>query len=103
MTVGHWPFSDQLQHMADQNPFGWLYLLYIFNGVIVNNIRHIFKKADQFLIHISTTKTVIKLSSCVCVCVCIVCVYVCVLCECFVCVSVMCVCMYVYACMYVYV
>ena len=23
ITVGHWPFSDQFQHFADQNPF-WL-------------------------------------------------------------------------------
>ena len=23
ITVGHWPFSDQFQHLADQNPF-WL-------------------------------------------------------------------------------
>ena len=21
ITVGHWPFSDQFQHLADQNPF----------------------------------------------------------------------------------
>ena len=73
MTVGHWPFADQLQHMADQNPFGWLYLLYIFNEVVVNNILRIFKKADQFLIHNSTTETVIILSSSVCMraCMCV--------------------------------
>ena len=23
ITVGHWPFSKQFQHLADQNPF-WL-------------------------------------------------------------------------------
>jgi len=23
ITVGHWPFSDQFQHLANQNPF-WL-------------------------------------------------------------------------------
>ena len=23
ITVGHWPFSDQFQHLAKQNPF-WL-------------------------------------------------------------------------------
>jgi len=23
ITVGHWPFSDQFQNLADQNPF-WL-------------------------------------------------------------------------------
>ena len=23
ITVSHWPFSDQFQHLADQNPF-WL-------------------------------------------------------------------------------
>jgi len=21
ITIGHWPFSDQFQHLADQNPF----------------------------------------------------------------------------------
>ena len=21
ITVGHWPFSDQFQHLTDQNPF----------------------------------------------------------------------------------
>ena len=58
ITVGHWPFSDQFQHLADQNPFwsakftvhfsmGWQLITY--------KMSYFQKTADQFLTLISTT------------------------------------------------
>ena len=35
---GHWPFSDQFQHLADQNP---CWSAYIFNGTAVNSLQNI--------------------------------------------------------------
>ena len=47
-------FSDQFQHLVDQN-FDWPNLLYIFNGTAINNLQNILKMANQFLTLISTT------------------------------------------------
>ena len=58
ITVGHWPFSDQFQHFADQNPFDRPNLLYIFNGMAIDTLQKMScfqKMADQFLTLISTT------------------------------------------------
>ena len=52
ITVGHWPFSDRFQHLADQIPFwsakfhfGWPNFSHIFNGTVINNLRiPVFKK-----------------------------------------------------------
>ena len=35
ITVSHWPFPDQFQHLANQN---WLNFTYIFNGIAVYSI-----------------------------------------------------------------
>ena len=32
ITVGHWPFSDQFQHLADQNPYWSAKLIVGFQG-----------------------------------------------------------------------
>ena len=32
ITTGHWPFSNQFQHLVDQIHFGWPNLLYILMG-----------------------------------------------------------------------
>ena len=40
VTVGHWPFSEWFQHLADQNSFGWPISLYIFNGMVINNLQN---------------------------------------------------------------
>ena len=42
ITVSHWPFSDQFQHLD----FDWPNLLYIFNGMAIDNLQKcpIFKK-----------------------------------------------------------
>ena len=44
ITIGHWPFSDQFQHLAVD--FGRPNLLYIFNGMAIDNLQKcpIFKK-----------------------------------------------------------
>ena len=59
ITVDHWPFSDQFQHLADQIHFGGPILLYIFNGMAINNLLNVLlslkKKVDQFMTLISTT------------------------------------------------
>ena len=55
ITVGHWPFSDQFQDLADQNPL--CSLLYIFNGTAISNLQNVLslKTADHFQIVISIT------------------------------------------------
>jgi len=60
ITVSHWPFSNQFQHLANQIHFGWPILLYIFNGMAINNLQNVLslKTADQFLTLISTTVSV---------------------------------------------
>jgi len=42
ITVGHWPFSNQFQHLADQNPF-WLanFTVHFFNGMAINNLQNV--------------------------------------------------------------
>ena len=58
ITAGHWPFSDQFQHLADQNrilvsqfyctfSIGWQSITY--------KISYLQKTPDQFLTFISTT------------------------------------------------
>ena len=37
ITVSHWPFSDQFQHLAVD--FGQPNLLYIFNGMAIDNLQ----------------------------------------------------------------
>ena len=37
ITVGHWPFSNQFQHLADQNPF-WLTKFPYIYGTAVNSL-----------------------------------------------------------------
>ena len=57
ITVGHWPFSDQFQHLADQIHFGRPNLLYIFNGMANDNLQKcpIFKNgrpiSDPYFYH----------------------------------------------------
>ena len=48
ITVGHWPFSDQFQHLADQNPF-WsakFTVHFQWDGMAIDNLQKcpIFKK-----------------------------------------------------------
>ena len=48
ITVGHWPFSDQFQHLADQNPF-WsakFTVHFQWDGNLIGNLQKcpIFKK-----------------------------------------------------------
>ena len=38
IAASHWPFSDQFQHLTNQN-FDWPNLLYIFNGTPINNLQ----------------------------------------------------------------
>ena len=58
IAVGHWPFSDQFQHLADQNPF-WLAKFPVHFQWEQQSVTYkypVFKKmADQFLILISST------------------------------------------------
>jgi len=66
ITVGHWPFSDQFNIWLTKIHFGRPSLLYIFNGIVINNLKNVLsskKAADQFLTLISTT----EFSLCVCV------------------------------------
>ena len=51
ITVSHWPFSDQFQHLARPN------FLYTFNGAAFSNLKIYYfqKTANQFLILISST------------------------------------------------
>jgi len=41
IKVGHWPFSDQLQHLADQNPFWLVNFTVHFNGMAINNLQNV--------------------------------------------------------------
>ena len=59
ITIGHWPFSDQFQHLADQNPF-WLAKFPIATismrqQSIAYKISYLQTTADQFLILIYST------------------------------------------------
>ena len=57
IATGHWPFSDQFQHLANRNPFWSAKFTVHFNGTAINNLKmsNLQKMADQFLILISTT------------------------------------------------
>ena len=58
IMVGHSPFSNQFQHLADQNLFlSTIFPIYFHwdNSVIVYKISNLKKTADQFLILISST------------------------------------------------
>jgi len=46
ITVGLWPFSNQFQHFAGQNHFGQPILLYIFNGMTINNLQNVLSSKD---------------------------------------------------------
>ena len=55
IATGHWSFSNQFRHLADQNPF-WLakFTVHFQWNMVINNL--IFKKmADQYLKLISST------------------------------------------------
>jgi len=58
IKVGHWPFSSQFQHLANQNPF-WLANFIVnfqWDGNLLPTKCPISKKmADQLLTLISTT------------------------------------------------
>ena len=38
IKVGHWPISDQFQYMVGQYHFGRPILLYILNGMAIDNL-----------------------------------------------------------------
>ena len=38
IAVGHWPFSDQVSHLAKQIQFARPNLLYISNGEAIDNL-----------------------------------------------------------------
>ena len=41
ITAGHWPFSNQIQHLADLIYFGWPNLWYILNGKAFDNLQYV--------------------------------------------------------------
>ena len=41
ITVGHRPFSDQFQHLLTKIHFGQPNLLYIFNGMAIDNLQNV--------------------------------------------------------------
>ena len=58
ITVGHWPFSDQFQHLADQNPFWSAKVTVHFNRMVTDNLQKcpIFKKcSDPYFYHCCLT------------------------------------------------
>jgi len=49
ITVGHWPFSNQFQHLADQNPF-WsanFTVHFSFNGMAFNSLQNVVSLKKQ--------------------------------------------------------
>ena len=40
-TAGHWPFSNQFQHLADQNPFWSAKFTVHFQWKAINNLQNI--------------------------------------------------------------
>ena len=58
ITVSHWPFSNQFQHLADQNPFWSAKLSVHFQWgqrSVTYKLPYFQKTTDQFLILISST------------------------------------------------
>ena len=64
ITAGHGLFSDQFQHLANQNSFWSAKFTVHFNGKAINNLQNVLsskKMADQFLTLISTTGGIARL------------------------------------------
>jgi len=40
ITVNHWPFSNQFQHLTNQNVFDWPYFLSIFNETAIQSLKN---------------------------------------------------------------